>query len=83
MTTLPKDQKPKPLTGLTLGPGVCYVRPEDGAHRAAVVVDVGDGTGKDVELLVFGLPNESLFYVRSCAYDAEKATGTWHWTERG
>jgi hypothetical protein len=79
-----EQKAPKTLAGLTLGRSVRYVRPEDGTHRAAVVVDPGDGTGQSVTLLVLGLPNESLSYVQASAFDSEtKASGTWHWSERG
>lgn len=80
-----EDQKtPKALTGLVLGRIVRYVRPEDGTHRAAVIVGTGDGTGGDAVLLLLGLPSESLSYVPASAFDGEtKAGGTWHWNERG
>lgn len=80
-----EEQKtPKALTGLVLGRVVRYVRPEDGTHRAAIIVDPGDGTGADAVLLVLGMPRESLSYVPASAFDNEtKAQGTWHWAERG
>jgi hypothetical protein len=83
-TTDEQKTSNKALVGLVLGRVVRYVRPEDGEHRAALVVDTGDGTGQDAVLLLLGTPREGLSYVPASAFDSEtKAAGTWHWNERG
>lgn len=83
MPTKDQDQ-PKPLAGLVLGEPVIYKRPTDEAERAAIVVDVGDGTGRNVTLLVLGLPNESLSYAQYAVFDdrPDHAGGTWRWRTR-
>jgi len=76
---MPEEQKQ--LKGLVLGATVVYRRPNDEAERAAIVVDVGDGTGRNATLLVLGLPNESLSYAQHTVFDdrADHAGGTWRW----
>lgn len=76
-----KENEPKTLTGLRLGRTIIYTRPEDHTPRAGVVVGVGDGSGQNAALLVFGLPQEGLFYVPLAAFDNKAAPGTWHWSD--
>lgn len=74
------------MEGLTVGRMVHYVAygtpkgeylPE---HRAAVVTAVEDQENGIVSLAV--LNPTGLFFNQHLKYDAEGASGTWHWIER-
>lgn len=71
------------MEGLIEGRMVHYVCPETMAHRAAIVVNVRDQEDGNIDIFVFGLPNDGGFFMRvNCVYDKQAPEGTWHWIEK-
>jgi hypothetical protein len=84
----PAADEPRAMEGLTEGRMCHFVipdGPQEGTHRPAIVVHVGDSNVVNLQVFTDGRndgADTGTRWVQAVKYSEDKTPGTWHWIEK-